>query len=70
MIEPTQADLGRPVAYRPRPQAPTEYGVLVGYNERYVIVRFEGCSAPMATPYHRLIWDGPRVERAPPSGQD
>jgi hypothetical protein len=69
VIEPTEADIGRAVVYRARPDAAPEDGVLTSWNERGVFVRYTTgpCASPqpLSTPFHRLAWDGPRVECEP-----
>jgi hypothetical protein len=48
-IELKPADIGRPVIYRPRPDAPGEEGVLVGFGRRTVWVRLSAVKISMRT---------------------
>lgn len=62
MINPSEADLGRKVVYRSRPDADPEEGVLSSLakrggeiDHRFAFVRFRGPSGEL-TPTDKLEW--------------
>lgn len=68
MIEPTREDIGRRVVYRSRCGHIVEQGVITGFNERVVWVRYGDGSAAAATFHEDLEW-APlgAAEAAPPA---
>ena len=68
MIEPTKADIGRAVLYRPYPGAQTERGIINGFNREYVFVRYGVDIGAKATMRSDLEWE--HEEAGSISGQD
>jgi hypothetical protein len=66
-IELKPADIGRAVVYRPRPDAPGEEGVLVGFGHRTVWVRFGAVKTAMPTSRSYLSW--PVTTASAPQGR-
>ena len=55
MINPTTADVGRRVLYRPR-HSPDEAGVITSFNDSFVFVRYGDLSESQATMHEDLHW--------------
>lgn len=58
MIEPTEADIGRRVLYRPpRPNCQSEAGVITSFNDCYVFVRYGADFGSKGTRREDLEWE-------------
>lgn len=71
MIEPTKADIGRSVLYRPRHPAPPEPGTLVSFNSLFAFVRFGAGTTPQGCRFADLEWEFPAgagLDRGGPAG--
>ena len=60
MIEPTQEDIGRKVAYTGHHGSPSEEGVITSFNEAYVFVRYGSKCHSEATVRSDLEWVFPK----------
>ena len=59
MIEPTEADIGRRVIYKPDNNGPNDYGVVMSFNDNLVFVRYEGTgNQRQGTSSCMLHWTG------------
>ena len=59
MIEPTEADIGRRVIYKPDNNGPNDYGVVMSFNDNLVFVRYEGTgNQRQGTSRCMLHWTG------------
>jgi hypothetical protein len=62
MINPTETDIGRRVAYKSWRDAEFEYGRITSFNDKMVFVLYDGNQMPMATPRNKLDWVNENVK--------
>lgn len=67
MIHPTEKDIGRGVIYRADSKllGEREAGVITGFNDRCVFVRYGGCRNSAATSREDLTWEFPQPPVSP-----
>lgn len=71
MIEPTEADIGRVVVYRPThrryERTVAEEGVITSFNDSYVFVRYGTYGTARATRRSDLEWQHGKADASPGS---